>query len=246
MSNTKLDIMVSTADDQFSPQTGFNLIKILNDLGFETNYPLQQTSCGKELYEAGDFAGAKSLGETVMKQFSGSIPIVCTSSSWVAFMRKVYPKLFYNTAFHIEHQSFCNKTHDITDFLVNECQTTCLNNVFPHKVLFMDNCQTLNDYGLSNEPRVLLRNTQGLELLELPETERDMCCGLASIGFASDFEPVSTSMARAKVEAAISLGAEVITSTDTACLIHLRSYINKNKLNLSCMHIIDILASKNA
>lgn len=237
--------MISTADDQFSAKTGFNLIKILNNLGIETNYPLQQTSCGKELYEIGDFAGAKTLGERLMKQFSGANRVVCSSSAWVAYIKTVFPKLFFNTAYHIEHQEFCEKIHDITDYLVNIIGTTCLNNEFPNKVVFMDNCQTINDYGIYNEPRTLLRNTAGLELLELPNEIAVQCCGFGNIGFASDFEAVSSALARKKVEAALNIGAEVITSTDTSCLLHLQSYINKNKLKLRCVHIIDILANKN-
>ena len=245
MNNTKVDIMVSTADDQFSAQTGFNLMQILKDMGFETNYPLQQTSCGKELYEIGDFAGAKKLGEKTMKEFSGRHTVVCTSSAWVAYMRRTFPKLFFNTAFHIEFQDFCKKIHDISDFLVNVCKVTHVEgSVFPHRVLFIDNCQTLNDYPLHDEPRLLLRNTQDLELVETPPDFEATCCGLGSLNFASNFEPASTELARRKVELAINAGAEVITSTDTACLLHIQSYINKKKINLRCMHIIDILANK--
>ncbi len=246
MSKAKVDILISTTDDQFSPQTGFNLIKILNDLGIETNYPLQQTSCGKELYDLGDFGTAKDLGEKLMKQFSGSNPIVCSSSSWVAYIKTAFPKLFFNTAYHIENQEFLARVHDITDYLVNIAGVKSTGNVFPHKVAFMDNCQTLNNYGLHNEPRLLLQNTEGLELLEFPDFAKHTCCGMGSVAFSSDFEAVSTKLARHKIETALNMGAEVITSTDTACLLHLQSHINKSKINLRCMHIIDILASKNA
>ena len=244
MNNTKVDILISTADDQFSAQTGFNLIKILNDLGIETNYPMQQTSCGKEHYEAGDYDNAKLLGERLFKQFSGSNHVVCSSSAWVAYIRKAFPKLFFNSAYHIEYPVFCKKIHDITDFLVNFLNITCVNNAFPHKVVFLDNCHTLNDYGLHDEPRVLLRNTEGLELVELPDDVQHTCCGWGNMGFASDFEAISTELARRKVEAILATGADTVTSTDTACLLHLQSYTAKNKIPLNFVPIIDILASK--
>ena len=245
MTNTKVDIMISVADDQFSSKTGFNLINILNDLGFETNYPLQQTSCGKEIYEMGDFQTAKDMGESVMKQFSGGYSVVCTSSSWVAYIKKIFPKLYFNTGYHIKNQEFCKRVYDITDFLVNVCGISFLSNVFPHKVVFLDNCQTLNDYNLYNEPRTLLRNTKELELVELPKDEQTTCCGLGSLNFASNFEAISTQLARQKVEAILATGADTVTSTDTACLLHLKSYTLKNKIPLNFVHIIDILASKN-
>lgn len=242
MANTKVDIMVSCAVDQFSAQTGFNLIKLLNRLDIETNYPLQQTCCGKTAYFLGDFDGAKQLGEKMMKDFEGKNPVICTSSSCTAFIKKYFPKIFFNTACHHEFQIFCERICDISDFLVNRMQITEIGSaVFPHKVVFLDNCHTLNDYGIHDEPRILLQNVKGLELIELQD-DNLACCGFGGGNFANEFEPISTDMARRKIENIQRSGATHVASTDMSCLLHLKSYCDKYKIEMHFHHIIDILA----
>lgn len=236
--------MVSCAVDQFSAQTGFNLMKLLNQLGIETNYPIQQTCCGKTLYNLGDFDGAKQLGEKLMKDFEGKNPVVCTSSSCVAYIKKHFPKLFFNTACHHEYQTFCERICDISDFLVNRMSITKIETaVFPHKIVFLDNCHTINDYGIHDEPRILLQNVKGLKLFEIKDD--NSCCGFGAANFANEFEPISTEMARRKIDAIRNTGVNHVVSTDMNCLLHLKSYCDRQKIEMNFHHIIDILAHQN-
>jgi L-lactate dehydrogenase complex protein LldE len=50
-------------------------------------------------------------------------------------------------------------------------------------------------------------------------------------------------MAQQKVEHALDTGADFLVSTDVSCLMHLESYIKKEKLPLKCLHVADVLAS---
>jgi L-lactate dehydrogenase complex protein LldE len=44
------------------------------------------------------------------------------------------------------------------------------------------------------------------------------------------------------VKQALKTGAEYIVSTDSSCLMHQQAYIDKHKLSLKTIHIIDLLA----
>ena len=46
---------------------------------------------------------------------------------------------------------------------------------------------------------------------------------------------------KGKVEQAINEGAEYIVSTDQSCLLHLQTYIDKHKIDLKTIHIVDLL-----
>ncbi len=236
----KVSIFIPCCVDQFSAQTGFHMIELLNATGIETHYPEGQTCCGQTCYKEGDKEGAKRLAQDFMKNFAHSEYIVGCSSSCIAYMKRYYADLFQNSTHHNTYKKYLDNLYDITDFMVHVVQKVSFNSVFPHKVVFMDNCVTRNDYGLYKEPRLLLEHVQGLELL--PMAEEQMCCGFGGM-FASRFEPISTEMAKRKIQNAISAGAEYITSTDMGCLLHLKSYINKAKLPIQCIHIVDILAS---
>ena len=72
--------------------------------------------------------------------------------------------------------------------------------------------------------------------------DTDVCCGFGGT-FAVKNEPISAAMAQQKVENALDTGAEYIVSADASCLMHLQGYIDKQKLPIKTIHIIDVLAS---
>lgn len=236
----KVSVFIPCCVDQFAATTAFNLIDLLKSLKMEVNYPTEQTCCGRIAYHEGDKETAKQLAEMFMGHFDKADYIVGCSSSCTTYMKHCYSNLFHNSAFHNTYLPFINKIYDITEFIVNVLKIQSTGAVFPHKVAFIDDISTLNDGNIYYEPRTLLSNVEGLELIKLDNEL--ISCG-HNEQFASTFEPISTELARRKVQDAIGKGVEYITSTDMGCLLHLQSYINKAKLTIKCKHIVDILAS---
>ena len=111
---------------------------------------------------------------------------------------------------------------------------------FDAVVTYHDSCSALREYGIKEEPRILLNHVKGLKLVEMEDTHT--CCGFGGT-FAVKFEPVSTAMAHQKVDNALKTGAQYIVSTDTSCLMNQEAYIRKNNLPIKVMHLADILAS---
>ena len=70
----------------------------------------------------------------------------------------------------------------------------------------------------------------------------DTCCGFGGT-FSVKFEGISTAMAQQKVENALETEAEYIVSTDASCLMNIQGYIDKHKLPIKTIHIVDILAA---
>ena len=130
--------------------------------------------------------------------------------------------------------------YEFTDFIVNQLRVVEVGASFPHKVTYHDSCSALREYGIWEEPRLLLRNVRDLELVEMEKT--DQCCGFGGM-FSMGFEPVSVAMTEQKVNNALATEAEYIVSTDATCLGNMEAYIKKQKLNIQCIHIADVLAS---
>ena len=61
--------------------------------------------------------------------------------------------------------------------------------------------------------------------------------------FSAKFEPIAVGMVEQKVKCAQEVHADYIISTDMSCLLHMDSYIKKQKLNMKVMHLADVLAS---
>lgn len=240
MQMMEVDIFIPCFIDQVYPETGFNMVKVLEKAGVKVHYNQNQTCCGQMAFNSGFWDEAKKLGEKFIQDFNRNRPVVGPSASCIGYVKNYYDELFYNSAVHNECKYLQRNIFEITDFLVNVMQVNNLGSVFEHKVTYHDSCAALHEYGLKNEPRELLKQVKGLELIEMAES--DTCCGFGGT-FSVKFEAISTAMAEQKVHHALDTGAEYIVSTDSSCLMHQAGYINKHKLPLKVAHIVDVLAS---
>lgn len=236
----EVDIFIPCFIDQLYPETGFNMVKILEKLGIKVHYNANQTCCGQMAFNSGFREEARDLGVKFLKDFSGDRPIVSPSASCVGYVRNYYEKLFHNTPWHLENKKVSQHIFEITDFIVNVLKVENIPSSFEAVVTYHDSCAALREYRLSKEtPRKLLKNVKGLTLVEMEKS--DECCGFGGT-FAVKHEPVSTAMAEQKVHHALESGAEYIVSTDSSCLMHQEAYIKKHNLNIKTIHIIDLLA----
>lgn len=234
-----LGIFVSCCVNQFSPQTANNLLSLLDDLGYQTDSPIEQSCCGKLLYENGDWKTARALGERFIELFKSYDYIIGTSNSCISYIRNNFGKLFFNSSNHNLYKTLRNKVIDISEFLCDVDKTMSFGSNFPYKVYLHTNCQSLHEYNVVNKTREVLKKVKGLTLLEGNHTD-NFCCGYG--GSFSIYNPhVSKALAEQKIKAVLDTGAEYIVSNDMSCLLHLQSYIEKNNINLKTIHLIDLL-----
>lgn len=234
-----VDIFIPCFIDQLYPETGFNMVKILERAGVDVRYNKNQTCCGQIAFNSGFWDHAKHLGEKFIRDFADSKYVVAPSASCVGMVRNYYDEMFYNSAMHNEYRMLKKNIFEISDFLVNVIKVRDFGAVFNHKVTFHDSCAGLREYGLKDEARQLLGYVRGLQLVEMEETHT--CCGFGGT-FSVKNEAISVAMAEFKVGKALETGAEYIVSTDSSCLMHQEAYIRKQNLPIKTIHLVDILA----
>ncbi|OQX77198.1 MAG: Fe-S oxidoreductase [Bacteroidetes bacterium 4484_276] len=235
----EVDIFIPCFIDQVYPETGFNMVKILEKLGVGVHYNPNQTCCGQMAFNSGYWDNARDLGIKFIKDFSNKRPVVGPSASCIGYVRNNYGKLFYNSPWHLEYNKLKGNIYEITDFLVNVLKVEDVGAKFEARATYHDSCAALREYRLNDEPRKLLRKVKGLELIEM--NEREVCCGFGGT-FAVKYEAISSAMAEQKVRNALETGAEYIISTDSSCLMHQQGYIDKHNLQIKTKHIVDLLA----
>ncbi|HZX62550.1 MAG TPA: (Fe-S)-binding protein [Bacteroidales bacterium] len=235
-----VDIFIPCFIDQIYPQTGMNMVKILEKLGVDVHYNGNQTCCGQMAFNSGFWDEAKEMGAKFIRDFPNDRPVISPSASCSGMIKNYYPWLFHNTALHYEYKQLKKNMVEFTDFLVNVLKMDEIGAEFNHLVTYHDSCAALREYGIREEPRALLSKVKGLTLKEM--NNNDVCCGFGGT-FSVKFESISTAMAEQKVKHALETGAEYIVSTDSSCLMHQQAYIDKHHLPMKTMHIIDVLAS---
>ena len=227
--------------DQLYPQTGFNTIKILEKAGCKVHYNPEQTCCGQPAFNSGYWKESASLAEKFLNDFNPDMPIVSPSGSCSSFIIHHYHKVLADRPDLLErHARMKDKIYELSDFLVNVLKITNLGATFAHKVTFHDSCSALREYGIKDEPRILLSQVEGLELVEMEES--DVCCGFGGT-FAVKNNAISSSMVEQKVQHALATQVEYVVSTEASCLMNINGYCSKNELPLKGIHLADILAS---
>jgi L-lactate dehydrogenase complex protein LldE len=237
----KVQLFIPCFVDQLYPQTAFNMIRVLEKAGCEVSYNPNQTCCGQPAFNAGFWDDAREVCSKFLKDFDSNQIIVAPSASCVGFVKNYYTKLFDNSSLHNEVKAIGKNIFEFSDFLVNKLGVTNFDAELNGKATYHDSCAGLRECKIKNEPRQLLQDVKGLEIVEMEDVET--CCGFGGT-FAVKFEPISIGMAEQKVEHALATGAQYLISTDLSCLMHLQGYIDNKNYSLKTMHIADVLAGE--
>ncbi len=235
-----VSIFIPCFIDQLYPAVAFDMVKVLEKAGCNVSYNTNQTCCGQPAFNAGFQGEAKDVCTKFLKDFADAEYVVAPSASCVGFVRNYYGQLFDNSSLHNEVKSLGERTFEFSDFMVNVLQVDNVGAKLNGKATYHDSCAALRECRLKKEPRQLLSNVQGLELVEMNDVET--CCGFGGT-FAVKFEPVSIAMADQKVNNAVSTDAQYLISTDMSCLMHIGGYIKNKGANLRVMHLAEVLAN---
>lgn len=237
----EVDLFIPCFIDQFYPSTAVNIERILAKAECDVHYNPEQTCCGQPAFNSGYWKEARQLAHKFISDFPGERTIVTPSASCAGFIRNYYRKLLENDEKKLESAlKLTTRIVEFSDFLVNHLQKIDFDAVFNHKATFHDSCSGLREYGIKKEPRLLLENVKGLEIIEMKNT--DTCCGFGGT-FSAKFHAISTAMTEQKIENALETGVEFIVSTEASCLMNMEAYIKKKKLPLKTIHLADILAT---
>jgi L-lactate dehydrogenase complex protein LldE len=216
------------------------MLKVLEKAGCTVAYNPAQTCCGQPAFNAGFWDEAKAVCTKFIKDFSGSDYIVCPSASCAGFVKNYYSQLFDNSSLHNQVKDLSRRVVEFSEFMVNILKVENVGAVLPGKATYHDSCAALRECHIKTEPRKLLEQVQGLDLIEMNEVTT--CCGFGGT-FAVKFDAISIGMGEQKVEHALDTGADYLISTDLSCLMHLQGYLNKKGSQLKTMHLADVLAS---
>ncbi len=236
----KVQLFIPCFIDQLYPQVAFNTVKILEKAGCTVGYNTQQTCCGQPAFNAGFWGESKDVCTKFVQDFDGADYIVSPSASCAGFVRNNYGKLFENNAYQSPAKKVASQIFELSEFLVKILNITDLGASFKGKATYHDSCAGLRECNIKAEPRALLSQVNGLEMVEMNDNET--CCGFGG-SFAVKYDTISVAMADQKIDNAVATEAEYIISTDMSCLMHLDGRINHNGQNIKVVHLADVLAS---
>jgi L-lactate dehydrogenase complex protein LldE len=213
----KVTLFIPCLIDQFHPQVGKNVVRILKKIGLDVDFADEQTCCGQPFFNAGYWKKAIPLAKRTIKAFKDAKVVVAPSGSCVTMIRTHY---WLNQA-----QELSEKTYELSEFLVHIIQVDDLGVCYKGKVTYHDSCQVLRGLGISSEPRQLIKKVKNLELIEMEKP--DLCCGFGGL-FSFKFPHIAEAMVEEKVE--------------ISCLMNIGGYLGHRGIQVRTLHLADLLA----
>ncbi|HRH33781.1 MAG TPA: (Fe-S)-binding protein [Catalimonadaceae bacterium] len=238
----EVELFIPCFIDQLYPNVAFNMIKVLEKVGCTVFYNPNQTCCGQPAMNAGFFKEATEVAEKFLDDFTESDRIIVSpSASCVGMVCNGYEQLFKNSLKTAEHQNVRKRIHEFSDFLVNVLRVRRIEGAkLAGIATYHDSCSALRECNIRQEPRILLEQVEGLELVEMEET--DQCCGFGGT-FAAKFEAISVSMTEVKIDHMLAVKPDFLISTDSSCLLQYQTVMKKKGIEVTPMHLADVLAS---
>ncbi len=227
--------------DQVYPEMGLAMANVLRRAGVKVEYDARQTCCGQPAFNAGFRAQALPVAEHFLNVFQPQTCIVAPSGSCVAMVRNFYPHLFRNHAREEEARQLGQRIFEFSEFLVQRLGTVKLGAQFSRKVGYHHSCHSYRELRLHDEPLALLREVQGLELIDL--AGEPVCCGFGGL-FSVKFAPISSAMASSRLEAFAQAGAEAIVSNDPGCIMQMRQEAQARNLRMPILHLAEVLEAR--
>lgn len=237
----KVALFVPCFVDQLNPQVAIDTVRVLERVGCEVEFRPEQTCCGQPAFNAGYWNEARPVAERFVSVFETADTVVCPSGSCTSMVRKFYPDLLHGCAAEASAKQLGARVFELAEFLVNQMGITDVGASFPHRVAWHDACHLTRELGITEQPRQLLRNVRGLELLEIEHNEE--CCGFGGT-FAAKFSDISAAMGDRKVLNTEATGAEYLAASDPSCLLHIGGMMQRMGSRVQAIHLASILAAE--
>jgi L-lactate dehydrogenase complex protein LldE len=231
--------------DLINPEVGVSVVRLLRKLGIEVVYPEGQTCCGQPAFNSGFFDEARAVAGHFLDVFEGERwdYIVCPSGSCATMVSHYYPFIFRDRPDYRERsEALGARVREFSDFLVNVLGTKDLGARYEGRAVFHTGCHQRRELGLLKEPRELLRNVEGLDLLDWENEE--LCCGFGGT-FSVKMPDVSAAMADEKIKALEKSGADTLISGDSSCLMHLGGRLRRTGHDTRVLHLAQVLDPDN-
>ncbi len=218
-------------------------------IGFTTRTNRSHVCCGALHAHNGDLAGARALARDTIDAFDAisdssgdALPVIVNSAGCGAHMKE-YGRLFADDPKWKDRAArFASRVKDFSEFVAANAPASWKPRIAPErfgKLAYDDPCHLCHGQKIRDEPRALLDRVEGLERVELANSES--CCG--SAGIYSVLRPVdSAAIFAPKLAALDESGAQTLVTANPGCHLQWQCGLTRASRDVRVVHLAEVLA----
>ncbi|WP_188649014.1 (Fe-S)-binding protein [Marinithermofilum abyssi] len=211
-------------------------VRVLTQNGYEVHVPRDQTCCGALHVHAGDRESGRKLARKNIEAFNDAEHVLVNAAGCGCAMKE-YPELFREDPESREKaEAFAEKVTDVSKFLYDHGFEPPKGRI-DARVTYHDACHLAHGQGVREEPRSLLREIPGLELVDMPHADR--CCGSAGI-----YNLTHPEMAGAILEQKMTYvpeEVELISMGNPGCMLQMAVGVLRHGRSAKVVHTMELL-----
>ncbi|MFC4545760.1 (Fe-S)-binding protein, partial [Paenactinomyces guangxiensis] len=149
----KVSLFITCLADQFFPDVGESMVRLLYRHGAEVDFPESQTCCGQPAFNSGYVNEARQVALTMLDAFEDSQYVVSPSGSCTGMIHHYYPELFRDDPVNLNRvEQLIKKTFEFSQFFVNVLGMDDIGASFPYTVTYHPSCHGSRLLGVKEEP----------------------------------------------------------------------------------------------
>ncbi len=225
---------------ELRPEVAEAAVTVLRALGFTVQLPRAVLCCGQPALNTGFRPEARRVALHDARELGRTDgPIVLPSGSCAHTLTHGWRELARSDTERGQFAAIAARTRELTAFVVERGGLAHLRMRGIGRVAYHPSCHLLRGLGVDAAPRAVLAAIAGIELVELPDA--DECCGFGG-SFSVDREPISAAMLQRKMDAVEASGADLLTSCDLGCLLHIEGGLRRRGSSVRVVHIAQLMA----
>ena len=247
----RVSLFPSCIVDQVLPQAGLAAARVLQALGASVRIVEGRRCCGLPHLNSGDRRTAERMARDAiasLEQVDGDV-IVVPSSSCAITVAQDYERILADAgagAPASEARAWADRARALASrirpFTVLAAELALRSGrrgrPLGLRATYHDACQSANVLGLHDEPRRLLRDVAGVEVVEMAESS--VCCGFGGT-FSFEYPEVANRVLERKLANIAAAAVDVVVTDNPGCLTHLAGALHARRRPIAVRHLSEVL-----
>jgi len=213
--------------------------RVLSRNGFEVVIPRAQLCCGAIAIHSGEREMAKEMARKNVDAFlADDVQAVIVNAAGCGVAMKEYQDLLHDDPQYAQKaKQLSAKIKDVSEFLASVGIEKPTREIRA-RVTYQDPCHLAHGQSIRAQPRALLAQIPGLELVEMRDSDR--CCGSAGI-YNITHPDIAMQVLDEKMGNVQATQPEIIVTANAGCLLQLQLGARRSGMKVEVLHVIDLL-----
>lgn len=213
--------------------------RVLAHNGYAADVPVDQQCCGALFSHTGSLDAARKLARTNIDAFecAGDGPIVVNAAGCGSALKEYSHLLKDDPEYADRAKAFSARVKDVSELLASKDLVKPTHRV-EGSVTYQEPCHLAHAQRISAEPRKLLKQVPGLEMVEMKEAS--LCCGSAGI-YNIIRKQMADDLGDRKAANIAATHADQVVTANPGCHMQLRTSLIRNGEEKPVRHIVEIL-----